>query len=332
MVSRLFTLLLILIVFGSSLAVFGVEWGIAVFVAMLLAAAILHAKGWQLFIAVLLLAALSAALLLPAVQSARESSRRGWCMNNLHNIALAVRMYESQYHCFPPPYIADKNGRPMHSWRVLLLRHLDHKDLYLRYNFKEPWDGPNNRKLLDKRPYILVCPSNRENRTATSYVAVVGKNTAWPAEKPLGRDELVNRNAASNTVLLIETVGDIPWTQPRDFDLDAFDSGGTLSAAIQREAGHLSDDSFLFRYKSRMIVIAFADGHTALMPTAAFGSERIHDWLAVGGYNEDECLSLSREFKWRNCIALLVWLASVAELFRRAWRSSRLLRKNDRPE
>jgi hypothetical protein len=333
MLSRLYALLLVLVVFGSSLAVFG-EWGIFVTIAVLLVAAILQRKGPQLLVW-LLLVILLLILLLPAVYSRRESSRRGWCMNNLHNIALALSSYENRHKCFPLACIKDNEGRPMHGWRVLMMPYLDHKDLYLQYNFNEPWDGPNNRKLLDKRPTILACPSSAtayQNKTATSYVAVVGKNTAWPTGKPLGMDELVKRKAADNTVVLIEVPCDIPWTQPRDFDLDAFESGGTLSAAIQREAVHLADESLFYRYKSRMLAIAFADGHSDLMPAAAFASDKIHDWLAVGGYNEDEIDAYGREFKWPNCIALLVWLASVAELFRQARRSGRLLRKNNMPE
>jgi hypothetical protein len=41
---------------------------------------------------------------------------------------LAVLTYEAQYHCFPPAYIPDKDGKPMHSWRVLMLPYLQYKD------------------------------------------------------------------------------------------------------------------------------------------------------------------------------------------------------------
>jgi hypothetical protein len=86
-------------------------------------------------------------LLLPAVQSARETARRMQCANNLKQISLAMLSYEQQYHSLPPAFVADKNGRPMHSWRVLLLPYLDCKPLYDAYHFDEPWDGPHNRAL-----------------------------------------------------------------------------------------------------------------------------------------------------------------------------------------
>ena len=62
---------------------------------------------------------------------------------------MAVANYHETYGCFPPAYVADRDGKPMHSWRVLILPFLEQRELYNAYNFAEPWDGPNNRKLAD---------------------------------------------------------------------------------------------------------------------------------------------------------------------------------------
>ena len=56
-----------------------------------------------------------------AVGEAREAARRAQCLCNLCQIKLAFHNYHSQYGSFPPAYVADANGRPMHSWRVLIL-------------------------------------------------------------------------------------------------------------------------------------------------------------------------------------------------------------------
>src|SRR5687767_14136115 len=60
---------------------------------------------------------------MPAVGS-RPPSKRTQCKNNLKQIALALHNYHDVYGSFPPAYIADKDGRPMHSWRVLLLPYI----------------------------------------------------------------------------------------------------------------------------------------------------------------------------------------------------------------
>ena len=54
----------------------------------------------------------------------------------------------------------DENGKPMHSWRVLILPRLDRNDLYQRYRFDEPWNGPNNSQLMNEAMLILYCPSD----------------------------------------------------------------------------------------------------------------------------------------------------------------------------
>ena len=69
---------------------------------------------------------------------------------------MAVANYHDMYKCFPPAYVADESGRPMHSWRVLLLPFLSESELYNAYNFAEPWGSPNNRKLLTRRPSQYV--------------------------------------------------------------------------------------------------------------------------------------------------------------------------------
>jgi uncharacterized protein DUF1559 len=69
---------------------------------------------------------------------------------------VAVATYHDTYGTLPPAYIADAEGKPLHSWRVLLLPFLEQRELYEQYDFDEPWDGPNNRKLLAQRPSVFA--------------------------------------------------------------------------------------------------------------------------------------------------------------------------------
>ncbi len=60
---------------------------------------------------------------------------------------------------------------------------MEQSSLYNAYSMAEPWDGPNNRKLLDQRPNVYDCPSRVCGPTLTSYVAIVGPETAFPGAK-----------------------------------------------------------------------------------------------------------------------------------------------------
>lgn len=97
------------------------------------------------------------ALLLPVIQQARVHPYHMQCRNNLKQIGLAMHNYRDVHGTFPPAYIADADGRPLHSWRVLILPYVDENDLYERYRFDEPWDGPHNRQLQDSLPHVYQC-------------------------------------------------------------------------------------------------------------------------------------------------------------------------------
>ncbi len=133
---------------------------------------------------------------------------------------MAVANYHETYGSLPPAYVADRDGRPLHSWRVLILPFLEQKALYDAYNFSEPWDGPNNRKLEDRvgRSYLRSGLESDQKRL-TSFVAVVGPQTAWPGPTPLSTKEL--GDGANNTLMLVEVPdGPFRWMEPRDLQFD----------------------------------------------------------------------------------------------------------------
>jgi hypothetical protein len=146
----------------------------------------------------------------------RIPARRSSCQNNLRQIGIALQNYHDTYGFFPPAYVADANGKPMHSWRVLLLPFLEQQNLYAQYRFDEPWDGPNNRLLAIHTPYIYRCPSDANpSESETSYLAVVGPETVWPGEKAISLGDI--RDGAGNTLIVVESHhSGIHWMEPRD--------------------------------------------------------------------------------------------------------------------
>ena len=160
-----------------------------------------------------------AALLLPAVQAAREAARRAQCSNNLKQLGLAMHNYHDAYKSFPPAYIADENGTPMHSWRVLLLPYLEQSMLYEMYDFDEPWDGPNNSALAPLIARAYQCASDPNPGTETNYVMIVGPGTLSDGTGTNGFRDITD--GSSNTIMLVEVTGSgINWMEPRDLNAD----------------------------------------------------------------------------------------------------------------
>jgi prepilin-type processing-associated H-X9-DG protein len=159
-----------------------------------------------------------AALALPAVQAAREAARRAQCTNNLKQIAIALHSYHDVYGTFPPAYLADADGKPMHSWRVLILPFIEQQSLYQAYNFDEPWDGPNNRQLAAQTPLTFRCTSDAAGATSTLYAAITGPGTIF--DGPTGSSIASITDGTSNTLMIAETTSGINWTEPRDLDVN----------------------------------------------------------------------------------------------------------------
>ena len=260
-------------------------------------------------------------LFLPAVQTAREASRRVQCANNLKQIALALHNYEQQYGCFPPAYVPGPDGKPWHSWRVLILPFIESQPTYDSYRFDEPWDGPNNRKLAASPPYqVYVCPTSRTLRTgsgATSYLAVVGPKTAWPGPKSRKIDEI--RDGTSNTILVVEAHGlGIHWMEPRDLDFDAVAGSDGRDPKIVGTVAHPYEPGLFFIAEGGAINVAFADGSVYAIPWGVPGEALTPLLTADGGDDADpDALPFTYQprLNWPRCLSLAVLVVSTLLLW-----------------
>ena len=96
---------------------------------------------------------------------------------NLHRIGVALRQFADVHDFWPPAFLLGPDGNPWHSWRVLLLPYLGHRDLFDQYDFSQPWDSPKNLRLLDKTPAVFHDPIYGEKLGPfTHYAALVGSS------------------------------------------------------------------------------------------------------------------------------------------------------------
>jgi hypothetical protein len=144
----------------------------------------------------------------------RESASRVRSINNLKQLALAMHNYHDTYGHFPAAASYDKNGKPLLSWRVELLPFLEQGVLYKQFKLDEPWDSPDNKKLLAKMPLVFAAPDAPRGTTTTPYQGLVGKGTIFDGKKGIAIQDILD--GTSNTIMFVEAAKAVPWTAPED--------------------------------------------------------------------------------------------------------------------
>ncbi len=127
-----------------------------------------HRRGFTIIelLVVIAIIGILVALLLPAVQAARESARRIQCVNNIKQLALGVHHYHDIYRLLPPSGIVqpsagefDPQSGKMFSWIVLLLPHLEQGALHSQFDFNvSALLQANNPQMVQFS--TLLCPSD----------------------------------------------------------------------------------------------------------------------------------------------------------------------------
>ncbi len=178
------------------------------------------------------------AVLLPAVQAARESSRRTQCLNHLHQLGVAVANFESARKHLPPgsdskPYVqAPSHPHSFYRWSALayLLLYLEQGQVVDQLHLELPLYGTNFQVTPENREGVatilptLLCPSDRGVAVAdgfgpTNYVVCLGTGLAGGTPFETDGAFYINsatrlaelRDGTSHTVTLSESLlGDGP--------------------------------------------------------------------------------------------------------------------------
>ncbi|QDV54534.1 DUF1559 domain-containing protein [Rosistilla oblonga] len=156
----------------------------------------------------------------------RANSLRGACRNNVRLIAAALNAYADDYGTYPTPMVTDAAGKPMYSWRVLILPYLGHQSLYDQFNLAEPWSSETNMALAYSRPAEYGSPAVGSNVwSEPNYMLITGPGTLFPASGPLSPRDVIDR--PDQTLLVVEVArpanpmagNELLWTQPADLDV-----------------------------------------------------------------------------------------------------------------
>jgi hypothetical protein len=197
----------------------------------------------------------------PAIASVQANRVKAQSMRNIARIAAALNAYAADHGTYPPPATARPDGTPMHSWRVLILPYLGHKELFNEYDMNQSWDSATNIALGSRMPAVFRGASSQMFGEELSYYLITGPGTLFPPAPPgepvgtfLSLSPSTISDDPSKTLLVVEAVGSSgsyysSWLEPRDLDVTAMQ--GLIGSAPGREIGGINPDG---------AVIATVDG------------------------------------------------------------------------
>jgi prepilin-type processing-associated H-X9-DG protein len=155
-----------------------------------------------------------------ALGGATGPAGRAQDQNNLKQLALAMHNYHDTYNGFPPAAVCDKRGKPMLSWRVLLLPYVEQDHVYKQFKLDEPWDSTHNKAVFDKNPMpkVFQLPGTPDGEKLTHYQVFVKNGALFD---PLQATKIQSiTDGTSNTVLIATAAKGVPWTKPDDLEFD----------------------------------------------------------------------------------------------------------------
>jgi len=163
-------------------------------------------------------AAAVAGSMAPAVGKLKDAAARQRSANNLKQVGLALHNYHDANNAFPAAAVVDKKGKPLLSWRVMILPYFDQDALCREFHLDEPWDSEHNKKLIEKMPPTYALPVKGSKPGHTHYRVFVGNGAMWDWIQGTTLGQIAD--GTSNTWMVVEAEDGVPWTKPDELEFD----------------------------------------------------------------------------------------------------------------
>ena len=140
---------------------------------------------------------------------------------NMRKIGMGFHNFVSHNKVLPPTRSHFVNGKLNLSWRVHLLPYLGQKKLYDQFQLEEPWDSPQNMKLLNQMPDFYQCEGVTQPGH-TTYMTFQGEGTPFDGSLDMTLDKISVRDGLTRTIMFVKAGPDqaVPWTKPVDLPFD----------------------------------------------------------------------------------------------------------------
>ncbi|MDR3109456.1 MAG: DUF1559 domain-containing protein [Planctomycetaceae bacterium] len=204
------------------------------------------------------------------------------CATNMQKIEAGLARYLlANGLILPPLYTVDKDGKPLHSWRVLILPFIGQQELYAKIRLDESWDSEYNKQFHNEVIPDFVCHSNPDIQPGLNccYSAIAGEAfiPAKPNKPKLG-GSIVSRlkDDPSITIIFVEVKKPFCWMDPT--------ADVTLA---ELEKGTDAEDSRIGSYHEIGVVTSFFKGNVKFMKDI-----NVKTWRALGTSNGGESVEL----------------------------------------
>ncbi|MCL2304177.1 MAG: DUF1559 domain-containing protein [Planctomycetaceae bacterium] len=221
----------------------------------------LHVKPLGILVAVVVFS-IFVVLLWKVLPHAHDAARHNECANNMKEIVLAFHMYYSEHGHFPPVYTVDEDGKPLHSWRVLILPYIGRKELYEKIRLNEPWNSEHNCRLHSECLSVFQCPGSGYRKTVPArgdcfYSVIDGSYT-----------ESTPREKWKETIFLVERKTPVNWMDPsQEISFETAIKGiNTDAMGIGSDHGNYAN-------------VAFGDGNVRYFKSNAEGKTRLRAYI-----------------------------------------------------
>ena len=166
-------------------------------------------------------AAVGTGLLLPAMQKVRDTAVIVSSKANMKQIGLAMHNYHDTYQKLPrQSWTQGPDGGPGGlSWRVHLLPYLGQQELYNQFKLDEPWDSPNNKRLIPLMPKVYASQNAPPGVGQTYFKVFYGPGATFGPNSKI--TNLISiTDGTSNTIMTVEGGPPVTWTKPDDIPFD----------------------------------------------------------------------------------------------------------------